>query len=202
MQSATNGLHEVRDGAQSLPATLQLLRAGCATPGPPPRWWRVGPTGRTPSSTRTASARKQRSTALTGGPCARVRQVYAEPTVLLARRVTGEEEVPAGCVAVLTPDAPDVLSHVSVRARNMRVLFATCHERGPLQEIEAAAGKARGCAPAPPRGPAGAPPPPPPGSKAAAGCHAGAAQRHARQRAARACLPAVPRRGGDMQWPS
>ncbi len=69
--------------------------------------------------------------------------MYAEPTVLLAKRVTGEEEVPEGCVAVVTPDAPDVLSHVSVRARNMRVLFATCHEPGPLKEIEAAAGKAR-----------------------------------------------------------
>lgn len=33
----------------------------------------------------------------------------------------GEEEIPEGCVAVLTPDAPDVLSHVSVRARNMKV---------------------------------------------------------------------------------
>ena len=63
--------------------------------------------------------------------------------MLLAKRVTGEEEVPEGCVAVVTPDAPDVLSHVSVRARNMRVLFATCHEAGPLQEIEALSGKAR-----------------------------------------------------------
>lgn len=71
------------------------------------------------------------------------KQVYAEPTVLLAKRVTGEEEVPEGCVAVVTPDAPDVLSHVSVRARNMRVLFATCHEPGPLKEIEALSGKAR-----------------------------------------------------------
>ena len=47
-------------------------------------------------------------------------QVYEEPTVLVAKRVTGEEEVPEGVVAVLTPDAPDVLSHVSVRARNMK----------------------------------------------------------------------------------
>lgn len=44
-------------------------------------------------------------------------------------------------VAVLTPDAPDVLSHVSVRARNMRVLFATCHEPEPLQQLKAASGK-------------------------------------------------------------
>ena len=41
--------------------------------------------------------------------------------MLIAKRVTGEEEVPEGVVAVLTPDAPDVLSHVSVRARNMKV---------------------------------------------------------------------------------
>ena len=61
-------------------------------------------------------------------------QVYDEPTVLLAKRVTGEEEVPEGAVAVLTPDAPDVLSHVSVRARNMKVLFAICHEAKPLAE--------------------------------------------------------------------
>ena len=70
-------------------------------------------------------------------------QVYEEPTVLLAKRVTGEEEVPEGCVAVVTPDAPDVLSHVSVRARNMRVLFAICHEAQPLAEIEKLAGKVR-----------------------------------------------------------
>ena len=39
-------------------------------------------------------------------------------------------------VGVLTPDAPDVLSHVSVRARNMHVLFATCHDEEPLQQIK------------------------------------------------------------------
>ena len=48
-------------------------------------------------------------------------------------RVTGEEEIPEGAIAVLTSDAPDVLSHVSVRARNMKVLFATCYDDKPLQ---------------------------------------------------------------------
>ena len=48
-------------------------------------------------------------------------QVFDEPTVLVCYRVTGEEEVPEGVVGVLTPDAPDVLSHLSVRARNMKV---------------------------------------------------------------------------------
>ncbi len=46
-------------------------------------------------------------------------------------------------VAVLTPDAPDVLSHVSVRARNMRVLFATCHDAKPLDEIKVRGGGLR-----------------------------------------------------------
>jgi alpha-glucan,water dikinase len=44
-------------------------------------------------------------------------------------------------VGLLTPDAPDVLSHVSVRARNMHVLFATCHDEEPLQQIKDAAGQ-------------------------------------------------------------
>lgn len=48
-------------------------------------------------------------------------KVYDRPTVLVSGRVKGEEEIPDGAVAVLTPDMPDVLSHVSVRARNGKV---------------------------------------------------------------------------------
>lgn len=62
-------------------------------------------------------------------------EVFTEPTVIVAHRVTGEEEVPEGAVAVLTPDAPDVLSHVSVRARNMKVLFAICHDPEELAKV-------------------------------------------------------------------
>lgn len=46
---------------------------------------------------------------------------YEQPTILVAKSVKGEEEIPDGTVAVLTPDMPDVLSHVSVRARNSKV---------------------------------------------------------------------------------
>eukprot|EP00873_Tetraselmis_striata_P000762 jgi/Tetstr1/421026/TSEL_012071.t1 len=67
--------------------------------------------------------------------------IYDEPTVLVIDRVTGEEEIPEGAVAVLTPDAPDVLSHVSVRARNMGVLFATCHDDEPLRALRELKGK-------------------------------------------------------------
>ena len=68
-------------------------------------------------------------------------KVYSTPTILLARRVTGEEEVPEGVVGVLSGDAPDVLSHLSVRARNMRVLFAACYDGELLDDLESLKGK-------------------------------------------------------------
>lgn len=63
---------------------------------------------------------------------------YRQPTILVAKSVKGEEEIPDGTVAVLTPDMPDVLSHVSVRARNGKVniyqyiLFLAAHLIGEL----------------------------------------------------------------------
>jgi alpha-glucan,water dikinase len=55
-------------------------------------------------------------------------ETYDQPTILLAHSLSGEEEVPPGVVGVITPDAPDVLAHISVRARNLKVLFATCFD--------------------------------------------------------------------------
>ncbi|KAH6815578.1 Pyruvate phosphate dikinase [Perilla frutescens var. frutescens] len=66
---------------------------------------------------------------------------YSRPTILVAKSVKGEEEIPDGAVAVLTPDMPDVLSHVSVRARNCKVCFATCFDSNILADIEAHEGK-------------------------------------------------------------
>ncbi|KAI4383012.1 hypothetical protein MLD38_008897 [Melastoma candidum] len=66
---------------------------------------------------------------------------YGEPTILVAKSVKGEEEIPDGAVAVLTPDMPDVLSHVSVRARNSKVCFATCYDQNILANLEANEGK-------------------------------------------------------------
>ncbi|GBG63702.1 hypothetical protein CBR_g39013 [Chara braunii] len=62
---------------------------------------------------------------------------YGRPTVLLAGRVMGEEEIPSGVVALLTPDMPDILSHVSVRARNGKVCFATCFDRNTFSDLQA-----------------------------------------------------------------
>ncbi|TYG41434.1 hypothetical protein ES288_D12G174900v1 [Gossypium darwinii] len=66
---------------------------------------------------------------------------YDRPTILVAKSVKGEEEIPDGTVAVLTPDMPDVLSHVSVRARNCKVCFATCFDPKILADLQANKGK-------------------------------------------------------------
>ena len=93
---------------------------------PPPLVWHPGP-----------STHRQADPSLLPPPL----QSYPVPTILLADQVTGEEEIPEGVVAVLTPDAPDVLSHVSVRARNMHVLFATCHDKEPMEQIRKLTGR-------------------------------------------------------------
>lgn len=60
---------------------------------------------------------------------------FERPTVLLCNHVGGEEEVPGGCTALLTPDSIDVLCHSAVRARNCRVFLATCYQREELQDM-------------------------------------------------------------------
>ncbi|MCL7029689.1 hypothetical protein MKW94_003641, partial [Papaver nudicaule] len=68
-------------------------------------------------------------------------KTYERPTILVAKNVRGEEEIPDGTVAVLTPDMPDVLSHVSVRARNSKVCFATCFDPDILSDLQSKEGK-------------------------------------------------------------
>ncbi|CAB79355.1 putative protein [Arabidopsis thaliana] len=73
---------------------------------------------------------------------------YSKPTVIIASKVTGEEEIPAGVVAVLTPSMIDVLSHVSIRARNskafrlMQICFATCFDQNVLSNLKSKEGRA------------------------------------------------------------
>ncbi|KAJ4963695.1 hypothetical protein NE237_023634 [Protea cynaroides] len=69
-------------------------------------------------------------------------KVYGKPTIIIANKVTGGEEIPDGAVAVLTPDMPDVLSHVSIRARNSKVCFATCFDQRILRDLRLKEGKA------------------------------------------------------------
>uniref|UniRef100_A0A0G4HBD4 Uncharacterized protein n=1 Tax=Chromera velia CCMP2878 TaxID=1169474 RepID=A0A0G4HBD4_9ALVE len=64
--------------------------------------------------------------------------VFEEPTVIVAGAVNGEEEVPVGVFAVLVskPErSPDILAHVSVRARNSKVLLATCFDAKLIEQV-------------------------------------------------------------------
>jgi alpha-glucan,water dikinase len=53
-------------------------------------------------------------------------KTYSQRTVLLVEKITGEEEVPTNVQAIVVlnaSDYPDVLAHVRVRARNLKVLL-------------------------------------------------------------------------------
>lgn len=66
---------------------------------------------------------------------------FSTPTVLITEAVAGDEEIPAGVTAVITTDSPDLVSHVAVRARNTRVLFATCYDDSHFEQLKALEGK-------------------------------------------------------------
>ena len=68
-------------------------------------------------------------------------ETFTRPTVLVADKVGGDEEIPAGSVAVLTTCSVDVLSHSAVRARNMGCLFATCYDEAVLDSLAALDGE-------------------------------------------------------------
>mmetsp|Transcript_10005 Transcript_10005/g.17421 ORF Transcript_10005/g.17421 Transcript_10005/m.17421 type:complete len:1079 (-) Transcript_10005:964-4200(-) len=51
----------------------------------------------------------------------------ADP-VVFANAVDGNDDIPAGVVALVTPTAIDVLSHLAIRARNQHVLLATADQ--------------------------------------------------------------------------
>jgi alpha-glucan,water dikinase len=50
------------------------------------------------------------------------------PTVIVADSIGGDEEIPQGVVAIITPVIIDSLSHLAIRARNAGILFATCYD--------------------------------------------------------------------------
>ena len=60
---------------------------------------------------------------------------YTESTVIVCNKVTGEEEIPEGVVAVICCTELDALAHVSVRARNNKVLLAVCFDEAEFESI-------------------------------------------------------------------
>lgn len=59
------------------------------------------------------------------------------PCIAVTETLTGWEDIPAGIVALLLPaaHAVDVLSHVAIRARNQKVLLASCDDDAILQQL-------------------------------------------------------------------
>jgi alpha-glucan,water dikinase len=66
---------------------------------------------------------------------------FIEPTVIIADKVNGDEELPQPIVAVLAPDVTDLVSHVAVRARNAQVLFAACSDPALLDRLKSLRGR-------------------------------------------------------------
>ena len=71
---------------------------------------------------------------------------FERRTVLIVDRITGEEEVPSNVQAIVllaadTGDHPDVLAHVSVRARNLKVLLCVLFDQDKCDEMAALEGK-------------------------------------------------------------
>lgn len=64
------------------------------------------------------------------------------PCIAVTETLTGWEDIPAGIVAVLLPaaHAVDVLSHVAIRARNQKVLLASCDDEALLAELRGKSG--------------------------------------------------------------
>jgi len=66
---------------------------------------------------------------------------FDQPVVILADRLSGYEEIPEGVQAILTPDGVDALSHLAIRARNGRLLFATCYNPETIDGIRSLEGE-------------------------------------------------------------
>ena len=63
---------------------------------------------------------------------------YTEKTVILTENVSGNEEVPINCsclIIIKSENYPDILAHVSVRARNLNVPFAVCFNEDKANNI-------------------------------------------------------------------
>ena len=65
-------------------------------------------------------------------------QSFDTPQVLLVNKLGGMEDIPPGVVAILSPMGVDVLSHIAIRARNQKVLLASCHDDGVFSALVAA----------------------------------------------------------------
>ncbi len=65
---------------------------------------------------------------------------FTSPAVIIADDVEGNEEIPEGVIALITPASVDVLSHLAVRARNAHILFAVCYSSDEIAKLKSLTG--------------------------------------------------------------
>jgi alpha-glucan,water dikinase len=65
---------------------------------------------------------------------------FERPVVLIADRIGGDEEIPQGITAIITPSVIDSLSHLAIRARNAGVLFAVCYDEETIAKLKSLKG--------------------------------------------------------------
>ncbi len=66
---------------------------------------------------------------------------FERPTVILAHKVSGYEEIPEGVTAIITPDRIDLLSHLAIRVRNVGILFAVCYDSETIRHLRSFQGQ-------------------------------------------------------------
>lgn len=68
---------------------------------------------------------------------------YDRRTILLVDKVSGEEEVPNNVQCIIQVDGtdyPDVLAHVSVRCRNLKVMYAVLFNEEIINQLKSMEG--------------------------------------------------------------
>jgi alpha-glucan, water dikinase len=66
---------------------------------------------------------------------------FDKPVIIVTEKVSGDEEIPEGVAAIITPAEIDILSHLAVRARNSHILFATCYDTVMLEKLQSLKGQ-------------------------------------------------------------
>lgn len=68
-------------------------------------------------------------------------KTFHRPTIIVTDQVDGNENIPDGAIAVITPDSTDIVSHVAIRARNAQILFATCYDHEIVKRLKSLKGQ-------------------------------------------------------------
>ncbi|HMK50336.1 MAG TPA: hypothetical protein VK435_09805, partial [Thermodesulfovibrionales bacterium] len=66
---------------------------------------------------------------------------FEKPSVIVADKIRGDEEIPQGVAAIITPSDIDALSHLAIRARNAGVLFAVCYDPDTIGQLKVLSGR-------------------------------------------------------------